>query len=83
MKLILRYNTHLATGSGSEFFRRVEPFETLYSYCKATIKQYQINEPLLTKESIESILNQTYTNWELIMCDDGSTDDTYKKAKER
>ena len=55
MKLILRYNTHLATGSGSEFFRRVEPFETLYSYCKAAIKQYQINEPLLTKESIEPI----------------------------
>lgn len=31
-------------------------------------------------EAIESIINQTYENWELIMCDDGSTDDTYKKA---
>ena len=32
-------------------------------------------------ESIESILNQTYENWELIMCDDCSTDNTYNIAK--
>ena len=33
------------------------------------------------KESIQSILNQTYTNWELIMCDDCSIDNTYNIAK--
>ena len=31
-------------------------------------------------ESIESILNQTHSNIEFIMCDDGSTDNTYEIA---
>lgn len=34
------------------------------------------------KESIDSIVSQTYTNWELIMCDDGSIDKTYDIANE-
>lgn len=34
------------------------------------------------KDAIESILNQTYTNWELVMCDDCSTDSTNKIANE-
>lgn len=32
-------------------------------------------------EAIGSILAQTYTNWELVMCDDGSWDDTLRVAQ--
>ena len=33
-------------------------------------------------EAIDAILAQTYTDWELILCDDGSKDDTILVATE-
>lgn len=33
-------------------------------------------------EALKSIEDQTYENWEFIICDDGSTDDTYEKLIE-
>lgn len=32
-------------------------------------------------EAVDSIIDQTYTNWQLIMCDDCSTDGTYAVAE--
>ena len=34
------------------------------------------------KESIDSIIEQTYDNWEFIICDDGSKDNTVEILKE-
>lgn len=34
------------------------------------------------RDSIDSLLSQTYTDWELIMCDDASTDNTLSIARE-
>lgn len=33
-------------------------------------------------ESISSVISQTYNDWELIMCDDGSQDNTYQLANQ-
>ena len=32
-------------------------------------------------DAIDSIIEQTYSNWELIMCDNGSSDRTFDVAK--
>jgi len=39
------------------------------------------NQALYLDESLQSVLNQTYTHWECIMVNDGSTDTTEKIAK--
>lgn len=39
------------------------------------------NSEKTLSEAIDSILNQTYDNWQLIMCDDGSTDATFSLAE--
>ena len=33
-------------------------------------------------ESIDSVLNQSYQNWELLICDDGSTNSSLKTITE-
>lgn len=47
----------------------------------SVIMGFYNNESTLAR-AINSILNQTYDKWELIMCDDGSTDHSYSIAEE-
>jgi glycosyltransferase involved in cell wall biosynthesis len=60
----------------------------------ATIEQISIPQPLISvvvaflneekflKETVDSVLNQNYTKWELLLVDDGSTDKSTAFAKE-
>lgn len=40
---------------------------------------YNANKKNYISEALGSICNQTYKNWGMIICDDGSTDDTYEE----
>jgi len=40
------------------------------------------NRSHLIGEAIQSVIDQSYENWELIIVDDGSTDDTRKRVEE-
>lgn len=42
---------------------------------------YNCKNFALLKKSIESIIDQTYTDWEFIICDDGSTNETRKELE--
>lgn len=49
--------------------------------CRVSIIMGIYNCASTVEQAIDSILAQTYTKWTLIMCDDGSTDDTYSIAE--
>ena len=45
---------------------------------KISVIMAAYNSERTIAESIDSILNQTFSDWELIICDDGSTDETFQ-----
>lgn len=49
---------------------------------KVSVIMGVVNATSRMDESIKSIIQQDFTDWEFIICDDGSTDDTYEKLLE-
>ena len=38
------------------------------------------NSERFLADAIDSVLNQSFSDWELLICDDGSTDNSYRLA---
>src|SRR5699024_2253424 len=72
MNLILHWDNYLIYPhqlTRRHFMASVSVIMGIYN-CEETLSQ-----------SINSIIDQTYTDWELILCDDCSLDNTYNIAK--
>ena len=39
---------------------------------------YNTNNKVMVKKAIDSIINQSFSDFEFIICDDGSSDNTYE-----
>ena len=53
----------------------------MYKKPKVSVLMNCYNSERFIKKSISSVINQTYKNWELIIWDDGSKDNTYEILK--
>lgn len=54
MDMIQYYNIHLLT-CDTDYFRRVEPYETLYGYIKHAITNPSVKNPFINKETMSNI----------------------------
>ncbi|MDR6920737.1 polysaccharide deacetylase family protein [Chryseobacterium sp. 2987] len=62
--------------------KKLGGFPVLDSYPKVSIIVPAYNEEVNIVSSLNSLLKQTYPNFNIIMVDDGSKDSTYERAKE-
>jgi glycosyltransferase involved in cell wall biosynthesis len=60
----------------NRFFQKPLPLPPLDTSGKVSVIISTYNRATLLKESLESVLGQTYSNTEIIVVDDGSTDNT-------
>lgn len=68
----------------------MESIRTTMSGCMGTGKPlvsvlmavFNVGDPAILDLAVESIVRQDMEDWELLICDDGSTDGTYEKALE-
>lgn len=60
----------------------VDAKNSLNQSAKISIIMPTYNRKEIILRAIDSILSQSYTNWELLICDDGSTDGTYQHVKQ-
>lgn len=58
------------------------PAETLVDETLVSVIMPAFNAERFIKQSIDSVIAQIYTNWELMVIDDGSTDSTHKIVSE-
>lgn len=61
----------------ANWYREYRPGE-FYEVPKVSIYIPAYNCEKFIKKAVHSVLNQTYTDWEICICNDGSTDDTLK-----
>jgi glycosyltransferase involved in cell wall biosynthesis len=55
-------------------------YNKFYTFCFNYLPSY--NRAKLITRAINSVINQTYQNWELLVIDDGSDDNTFNLVKD-
>lgn len=75
-RLIKEYNSDLEASFIAELKKQNKKFYRDVKQQKASIIMPTYNRALTLEAAILSIVAQTHVNWELIIIDDGSTDDT-------
>ncbi|MBM3328718.1 MAG: glycosyltransferase family 2 protein [Calditrichaeota bacterium] len=79
--LIVRYMVLIFLSFLQHSQARLAQFDDSYLQMKASILVPAFNEGKVIEQSIRSLLQLDYPNYEIIVIDDGSTDDTLRRAR--